>query len=152
MSAAATDEDTRVPFTRAELIKVLNEINISMPKNTKLSDALLRQRLKQALDALQAYTKASALPAKEPRSLPAWPADRKLLGVMGRTSLYEKITGQQDEELYKNVFTDLRQTVMSIGNAYDRGVRAVLVQDRVHKSCAIMLKVCVRASLWYVDV
>lgn len=139
-------------FKRDELLRVLDDIGVSVPPGSKLSTEALDKRLKQAINVVQS---ANAYISKDGPldvlTLGPWPRDRPLLQAVRRGNLHEvKMVqeamrrGENPAPLYQNAFMDLRQTLMSLGNVWDTGVKNALVQDRECETSAIHLRVRVQ--------
>ena len=146
-------------LTRSETLQVLSSMGIDLPRSTKLSDAGLDQRLRDALNAAQYKDRLS--PSLNLASLKPWPlatpgavakrgkfkgeGGRLVLEAIGRGNLMEAVeniaTKNRVPELFVDTFTDLRQSVMGIANFLDNGATACLVQDKEHEQCAINIKV-----------
>ncbi|KAJ7280188.1 hypothetical protein C8J57DRAFT_120655 [Mycena rebaudengoi] len=123
---------------REEILSLLRSMGVDLPRKTKLPDAELDKRLSKALDSAQYLTRVVQTPRLDPTSYPAWPKSNKpILEAIRRHNVGEatfihnsRLRGNNDPyPLFSNAFMDLRQTLMSIGNACDNGMRPVVIQD-----------------------
>ncbi len=143
-------------FTRQELLKALPAMDVSIPLSTKLSDEALEKRLRQALNASQV---SSQLITKSPiniKSLHKWPLGSSLYESVRRGNWQESMAnyssrmgGSSNTEasaLSGNAFMDLRQTILSLANSWDKGSRVAVMQDEDHEKCAVNIRVCRKLS------
>lgn len=147
------------PLSRSETLQILIDMGINLPITTKLSADALEKRVRDALNASQNRVN---IPAQlEPSSLPGWPMMKPWNDTSGsggrsifdavRRSSYQEMgehllamrAGQvyNPSPLYTNAFMDLRQTIMSIGQALDNGQRWCLLQDRGGQIFAMNIRV-----------
>ncbi|KAJ7605244.1 hypothetical protein DFH06DRAFT_1020348 [Mycena polygramma] len=141
---------------RAEILVLLTAMGIDLPKKTKLPDAELDKRLSKALDSAQYLTRVLPTPPLNPTSYPSWFDDKSnklVLEAIMRHNIGEatvidaiKMRGLDSNpiSLYTNPFNDLRQTVMSISNACDNGMRPITLQDKEESSGICMRVLDVR--------
>ncbi|KAI0704230.1 hypothetical protein C8T65DRAFT_654302 [Cerioporus squamosus] len=138
-------------MTRTETLRVLKSLRVEIPEDTKLLDENLEKRLRDALNAAQQKDRLSI-----PLNLDAlspWPVPREgmpdstakpMLAAVTRGNLAEAAMNharnQRVPELYVDPFIDLRQTVMSIANLIDKGIKWCVVQDQQRQQCAINLR------------
>ncbi|KAH9925054.1 uncharacterized protein BXZ73DRAFT_50322 [Epithele typhae] len=147
-------------FTRTELLQVLSSIGVELPKNTKLPDNELSKRLRDALNLAQ--EKDTLPPTFDVEKMKKWPlfdqpsskensagarkSKQSLLEAMKRSNLGEAfqnaLTGNKAQpDLYKDVFTDLRQTVMNVANNLDAGHKAFILHDPKQQQCAVNVRI-----------
>ncbi|KAJ6632517.1 hypothetical protein B0H10DRAFT_1772243 [Mycena sp. CBHHK59/15] len=126
---------------REEILGLLSSIGVDLPRKTKLPDSELDKRLFKALDSAQYLTRVIPTPPLDPTSLPSWFRDKSnkpVLEAIRRhnigeaTLIYDsKMKGIDNPvPLYTNAFMDVRQTLMTIGDACDRGMRPIVLQDK----------------------
>ncbi|PSR74746.1 hypothetical protein PHLCEN_2v9625 [Hermanssonia centrifuga] len=125
-------------------------MDVSIPPSTKLSDEALEKRLRQALNASQV---SSQLITKSPiniKSLHKWPLGSSLYESVRRGNWQEsmanyssRIGGGNTEAsaLSGNAFMDLRQTILSLANSWDKGIRVAVMQDEDHEKCAVNIRI-----------
>ena len=77
-----------------------------------------------------------ASPTINPSDYASWPRERHLRDIMSRGTLHEAVAmqlavsqGIDPAPLYENALSDLRQTLMHIGNDWDLGVSRASVQN-----------------------
>ncbi|KAJ7119644.1 hypothetical protein C8R44DRAFT_706503 [Mycena epipterygia] len=125
---------------REEILSLLSSMGLDLPRKTKLPDAELDKRLSKALDSAQYLTRVIPTPPLDPSTYPSWFRDKSnktVLEAIRRhnigeaTMIYDsKMKGIDNPiPLYSNAFMDVRQTLMSIGNACDTGMHPVILQD-----------------------
>ncbi|KAJ7086414.1 hypothetical protein B0H15DRAFT_986576 [Mycena belliarum] len=125
---------------RDEILGLLSSMGVELPRKTKLPDAELDKRLSKALDSAQYLTRVIPTLPLDPSSYPSWFRDKSnkpVLDAIRRhnigeaTMIYEsKMKGIDNPvPLYTNAFMDVRQTLMSIGNACDSGMNPIVLQD-----------------------
>lgn len=126
-------------LSRSELIKVLNDIGVSIPEDTKMPDTTLEKRLRQALDAMQLAEQHISSGILNTSSLRIWPAGRPLFDAISRQNidLRQMYMDAAGDVLYKNVLIDIRETCMSLGQIFDSGLLSAIIQTQ----CAILLRV-----------
>lgn len=152
-------------------------MGINLPTSTKLSDDALEKRLREGLNASQ---NRENIPAPlNINSIRPWPMlkpwaasasssaqGRPVFDAVRRTSVQEMAehaqalrAGQRYDPspLYTNAFMDIRQTMMSIGHALDKGQRWCIVQDTKCETYAlnirvrVSVRVCLRSDGAEVD-
>ncbi|KAJ7641528.1 hypothetical protein FB45DRAFT_359008 [Roridomyces roridus] len=141
-------------LARAEILSLLNSMGVDLPRKTKLSDEELEKRLSRTLDSTQYLTRVVPKPPFDPNAYPSWFQDKSnkpVLEAMSRHNVLEATMNHESRlkgidnpvELYSNPAMDLRQTIMSIGNACDQGMVPVVVQDKDDSSgiCMRVLQV-----------
>ncbi|KAJ7747644.1 hypothetical protein DFH07DRAFT_575751 [Mycena maculata] len=125
---------------REEILALLKSMDIDLPRRTKLSDAELDKRLTRALDSTQYLTRVVPTSPLDPTSYPSWFSDKSnkpILEAIRRHNIGEATMIHESRmkgidnpiPLYANAFMDLRQSLMSIGNACDNGLRPIVLQD-----------------------
>ncbi|KAJ6516791.1 hypothetical protein C8R47DRAFT_1313162 [Mycena vitilis] len=138
---------------RAEILSLL--MGIELPKKTKLPDPELDKRLSKALDSAQYLTRVLPTPPLDPTSYPSWfqnKSNKSVLDAIVRYNIAEatdfdtrKMRGLDPNPtpLYTNAFSDLRQSLMSIGHACDNGMAPIILQDKGESSgiCMRVLEV-----------
>ena len=147
------------PLSRSETLQVLSDMGINLPQNTKLKDTVVEKRVRDALAASQ--NRDNIATTLNPATMPAWPIKKPWNGASGeggrsifdavrRTSYQEMAEHHMAQRagreynpvsLYSNAFWDLRQTIMSIGNALDNGARWCMIQDPKCEKYAINIRV-----------
>ncbi|TFK85917.1 hypothetical protein K466DRAFT_525107 [Polyporus arcularius HHB13444] len=135
------------PLTRRETLDILSCMGVELPRTTRLPDDVLDKRLRDALNHAQ---HRSSLPPSslDPARLPRWPAGESLLKVLRRVDLGEALAIEDAEragkayerELFQDVFWDLGQTMMAIGQALDNGRTWCVVQDPKGETGVILLR------------
>ncbi|RDX40254.1 hypothetical protein OH76DRAFT_1413095 [Lentinus brumalis] len=146
-------------ITRTETLQVLRSMRVEIPEDTKLSDENLEKRLCDALNAAQQKERLSS--PLDFDALAPWPVPREgvadsnaksVLAAVTRGNLAEAAMNHarnsRTPELYIDPFIDLRQTVMSIANLIDQGIKWCIVQDNQREQWAINLRF---ASILEVD-
>ncbi|RDX41978.1 hypothetical protein OH76DRAFT_1467037 [Lentinus brumalis] len=148
------------PLTRSEILQTLSCMGINLPTSTKLSDDALEKRLREGLNASQNRENIPApLNMSSTRPWPMlkpWDASasssaqgRPVFNAVRRTSVQEMAehaqalrAGQRYDPspLYTNAFMDIRQTMMSIGHALDRGQRWCIIQDTKCETYALNIR------------
>lgn len=139
-------------MTRAELLKVLDGMDISIPANTKLPNNALEKRLKQAIKASQSMASVISkipLPLAE---LPKWPTnsdEHTVFRAIRRGDFREatmniegRLRGEDPFPLRVNPVIDVRQTLMTLAKNWDRGSKFAIMQDIQTETCAINIRVC----------
>ena len=134
---------------RDDLLRALEDVGVSVPSDSKITTDALTKRLERAINIVQST--ATCLPkdtSLDVFTLGPWPQDRPLLQAVRRGSLHEvKMVqdalrrGENPAPLYKNSFMDLRQTLMSLGNVWDTGIKTALIQDLACETSAIHIRV-----------
>ncbi|TBU30356.1 hypothetical protein BD311DRAFT_754712 [Dichomitus squalens] len=126
-------------LTPQEILQVMSEMGFDLPPHPKLPNSVLDKRLRDALNASQ---NRDGFPVSlDPRNLPKWPMETGLDGrplPNGRSVFdavirvnYEELSeihraereGREYEALphHMNALWDLRQVVMYLGRALDKG-------------------------------
>ncbi|EIN07038.1 hypothetical protein PUNSTDRAFT_104486 [Punctularia strigosozonata HHB-11173 SS5] len=139
--------DAMEPFKREELVDALNCMNVNVKANTKLPMKSLEHLLGLSLEAAQRVPRLlkDGTPL-DPSGLGPWQG-RDLIDAVNIGNLHEAFQnarrGSRDVELYKDVFMDLRQTVMAVGKGCDDGRTCFVIQPRDEKEqeAAINLRV-----------
>ncbi|KAJ7021435.1 hypothetical protein C8F04DRAFT_1402931 [Mycena alexandri] len=139
---------------REEILRLLSSLGVDLPKKTKLHDAELDNRLSKALDGAQYLSRVVATLPFDPAVYPSWFRDKSnkpILEAIARHNVGEATLIDASERkgindpfpLYTNAFMDLRQTLMSIGNACDKGMVPFVLQDKGEMSgiCMRVLEV-----------
>ncbi|KAJ7915684.1 hypothetical protein B0H13DRAFT_1999818 [Mycena leptocephala] len=130
---------------REEILGLLSSMGVDLPRKTKLPDLELDKRLSKALDSAQYLSRVLPTPPLDPTSYPSWFHDKSnkpVLEAIGRHNIAEATMIDASQmrgidnpfPLYTNAFMDLRQTLMSIGNACDSGLAPVILQDKGESS------------------
>ncbi|OCH86730.1 hypothetical protein OBBRIDRAFT_796890 [Obba rivulosa] len=135
---------------RNEILAILTSMNVELPSNTRMSDEALDKRLRQALASAQYLTQVLPSPPLNPTKLPEWhPQNNSVYEAIRRGNMQEallnvaaQMRGVESplQELYKNVFLDLRQSLMGISQMWDRGARWCVMQDPVADQSAINIR------------
>ena len=136
-------------LSRADLLAVLNDFGVGIPKDSKLSDVALQKRLTQALDAIQATPGVLPKLPVNVNKLERWPEQDKVFNFIRRVNIDEtevlwkaKMMGVADPiPVFQNAFRDMRETIWSIAENYDKGWKAHLVQDRQCQKSAVVMRV-----------
>ena len=143
------------PLTRAETLHILSFMGVEIPKNTKLPSELLDKRLQDALNSAQNRDQLPITPPLDPETAKKWPVR---LNPPERESLRKAIwrgtreeaqniirarqmTGEYRRGLFKDPFWDLRQTIMSLGDDIDKGLRWLTIEDPDHLLFSINVRV-----------
>ncbi|KAI0761367.1 hypothetical protein BD413DRAFT_607160 [Trametes elegans] len=143
------------PLKRAELLHILSAMGVEIPENSKLSGETLEKRLRSALDASQERDRFPT--PYDVAVLPKWPVARAgeidtsvrpLLEAVRRGNMHEAMKNSMANrlgvgnppELYIDPFMDLRQTVMSLANALDQGLKWAVIQDPEMQQHAINIR------------
>lgn len=157
------------PLTREETLRVLKSMGVELPETTKLPDAVLDKRLRDALDASQYKDKLSSVlldltfikkwPLAKPGEIKQWPLKsprdlappaRSVFHAIRRGNFNEAAQNYREElatgkrsapQLYVDPFMDLRQTLMGLGMYLDGGARWCVLQDQEKEHCAVNLRV-----------
>lgn len=144
------------PITRQEIIQVLSALGVEMPPETKLADPALLSRLDLALKASQELPDVLPSPSSSTlkiASLTDWPSGRlgPVQAAMYRANLAEtyqvamlKQAGVEAPtfgDVGNDVFYELRQSVLSLGQSWDRGVPCCVFQNPEHNQAAINVRV-----------
>ena len=126
------------PDNRDELLYSLTTMGVELPRRTKLSVESLDKKLRKALEFSQGIKDVlKGGNSVDASILEEWTSS--LFKNINKTSYEEaslnfyalQLTGEKHSPgLYVNPFYDLRQTLMGIGDAYDRGVKISLVRDK----------------------
>lgn len=149
--------------SREELVELLKSLGIVLPPKTKLPSEALNTRLLKALDSTQRISKflppnSSSSDGKlNPAELSKWSrtSSEKLLKAVERHNMQEATMVANSQSgmgpsdpfpLYANPFMDVRQTMMSIGNLWDTGCSAALMQNQEGTS-GIAFRVSVLSTL-----
>ncbi|KAJ7641527.1 hypothetical protein FB45DRAFT_358999 [Roridomyces roridus] len=136
---------------RAEILSLLSSMGVDLPRKTKLSDEELDKRLSRTLDSTQYLTRVVPKPPLNPDAYASWFQDKSNKPVLKAISRHNMLEANKNYEsslkdkgnpveLYSNPAMDLRQTLMSIGNACDNGMMPVVLQDK-DDSSGICLRV-----------
>ncbi|EMD36741.1 hypothetical protein CERSUDRAFT_50971 [Gelatoporia subvermispora B] len=138
-------------LTRNELLSALASMGVEIPSHTKLGDDALDKRLRQALGCAESLSRVLPDTPFDPLTLPQWLSrNGSVYEATRRGNMQEAIMntaaemrGQQSPfaELYKNVFVDLRQTLLGISQMWDNGVHWCVIQDHVADESAINLRI-----------
>ncbi len=136
-------------FSREELLGVLSSFGISIPPTSKLPDDSLQKRLRQAINASQALSLINPKPPLDLNKYSKWPRNCKGLFTAIRRGNLEEVAmtqmamreGQDPAPLYVNAFMDVRQTLMSLANNAENGLKHAVMQDLDKEKCAINLRV-----------
>ncbi|KAF7361421.1 MYND-type domain-containing protein [Mycena sanguinolenta] len=142
-------------IAREEILGLLRSMGIELPPKTKLSDAELDKRLSKALDSAQFLTRVVPAPPFDPTIYPPWfrtQSPKPVLEAIRRNNFAEATLVEMSQRrgidnpfpLYTNAFMDLRQTLMTIGNACDRGMVPLVLQDKEQSSGICMRVLDVR--------
>ncbi|KAJ6510595.1 hypothetical protein C8R45DRAFT_964605 [Mycena sanguinolenta] len=141
-------------ISRQEILGLLRSMGIELPPKTKLSDAELDKRLSKALDSAQFLTRVIPAPPLNPNIYPPWfrsEPPKSVLEAIRRNNIAEatlvdmsQMRGVNPFPLYKNAFMDLRQTLMSIADACDKGMVPLVLQDKGESSGICMRVLDVR--------
>ncbi len=129
-------------INREEIIKVLGDMGVELPADTKLPLDALQQRLTRAIDLAQAPLKIKEV---NPDKLKKWSEVSKapLFNAMGTMSLKEAAEfkmattttpivshlGQETPTSFGNAFMFLRSAVRMIGGNWDTGSKLAVVED-----------------------
>ncbi|KAJ7302330.1 hypothetical protein DFH08DRAFT_1089806 [Mycena albidolilacea] len=130
---------------RKEILSLLSSMGIDLPRKTKLTDAELDKRLSKALDSAQYLARVIPAPPLDPTAYPSWfhnKSNRPILDAIRRHNLAEATLVDESRKrgienpipLYTNAFMDLRQSLMTIGDACDNGMKPLILQDAEHTS------------------
>ncbi|KAF5352281.1 hypothetical protein D9758_011972 [Tetrapyrgos nigripes] len=121
-----------VVLSRDDKLGLLASMGVDLPPKTRLPDLDLERRLEKGIDKAQGFEKLIGeghgnRKAYDPSRLSKWPSSKSLLNGMTTSSLAEALhnaaKGSREPELYKNPFTDTRQSLMGLGNAWDHKPR-----------------------------
>jgi len=133
-------------LSRQETLAILAGMGVELPPATKLPDAALQKRLRQALNGAQFVSNVLPEPPLNPATLSAWPSAHKVYEGVRRGNFHEaqqnyqaKLQGKETE-LYKNPMLDARQTLMGIARWWDAGHRWMVLQDPDSEQCAINIR------------
>jgi hypothetical protein len=126
---------------RALLISLLNSIGIELPPGTKRPIPKLEARLLEALDASQSINKILPTGSTiDPSSLETFSIggsnDEETLTfrMLYATMLGSDTVGETRADDFTNPFQDLKQTILALGQAWERGNTAVVLQDKEQTS------------------
>lgn len=133
-------------LSREETLALLSSMGIELPRKTKLPNTELDKRLSKALDSAQYITRVIPTPPLDPTSYASWFRDgtnKPVLEAIRRHNVGEATLIEESQmrgidnpfsPLYTNAFMDVRQTLMSIATACDKGMAPVTVQDKEQSS------------------
>jgi hypothetical protein len=132
--------------SRADYLAFLSVLGVELPAQTKLSDAAVQERLKKALDAAQQLSATVSNGSFDPAMHTAWDkAAGPVQPSMSRFSLSEGVTKMsaraQAGDDSEDPLTDLWQTLLALGRAWDTERPATVIQD-TEQSSTLLLRVC----------
>ncbi|KAL0570765.1 hypothetical protein V5O48_011193 [Marasmius crinis-equi] len=142
---------TTIPIqaTREDKLGFLASMGIELPPTTRLPEEAVDKKLKSAIDAAQYLSSVLNEVPVNPASFPLWnksdPKNKPLLTAVRRGNPAEAFAvaaagGTNPHPLFQNAFIDVRQTLMSMGNAVDIGRKEMIMQDE-GRDYAICLRV-----------
>ncbi|TDL26562.1 hypothetical protein BD410DRAFT_763795 [Rickenella mellea] len=111
-------------------------MGVELPSKNKLPVDLLDQRLTKALDCAQQISKFIATIPLDPSTLTNWsPSMKPLVQATRRLNQTEAVQGCMADSsgltakvpLFKNSFTDLRMSIRSFGQYWDKGYKAFYI-------------------------
>ncbi|KAJ7186897.1 hypothetical protein C8R46DRAFT_1058361 [Mycena filopes] len=139
---------------REEILGLLSSIGVDLPPKTKLPDVELDKRLSKTLDGAQYLSRVVPTLPLDPTVYPSWFNNKSNKPIaeairrhnMGEATLIDASRRKGMDNpfpLYGNAFMDLRQTLMTIGNACDQGMVPLVLQDKGETSgiCMRVLEV-----------
>ncbi|VDB84564.1 unnamed protein product [Peniophora sp. CBMAI 1063] len=131
MKAADSKEEKGKINDRDQLLRLLESLNVALPRTTKLSTTALEKKLTSALDLVQNISLFSDKFPVDPSSLPSWKPEHtgSAYAEMGSMSIKEGILNKSGE-LAPTAFGNLRRTVMSITKLFEDGNDCVTLQDK----------------------
>ncbi|KAL1741784.1 hypothetical protein HDZ31DRAFT_66589 [Schizophyllum fasciatum] len=135
---------------RERVIGLLQSMGVDFPLESKLADDVLERRLTAALNFAQDLTSFAKVMPFKPDEHPLWKESqsKSVFDSVQRANLTEAMLnaksmqegrGRRRVSLYKNAFTDLRQTVMHLAKNHDKGLLACVLQDEDHTEA-----ICIR--------
>ena len=114
-----------------ELLKALDDMNISVPTTSKLPENALKKRLKQGIDASQAVLGEHTNPTVDISSLSEWPAAQKVADKTRIMNLDEQVLASDgDPSLKKSSFIFVRGVVFGAASTFDDGNRTMSIHTR----------------------
>ncbi|KZS94838.1 hypothetical protein SISNIDRAFT_484370 [Sistotremastrum niveocremeum HHB9708] len=137
---------------REDMINVLAALGIDIPRDSKMSGKRLKQRIAKALNRAQLLSKRLPSPPLNLHELPPWTGP-PLEDAFSTTNMAELAKGMQvlatgtpvpghpNEE---NVFNGLRATILAIASLKDKGLNALVIQDKDQQAA-----MCIRVSEVY---
>lgn len=125
-------------LSRDDLLNVLNEMNVVIPRDTKLKVDRIRHRLERALDAAQRYSTlfGNEIIALKPLDYPVWD-DKKDVSE----GLYRKVWGgiSREGERVRGTFAKICMLIVALGEEWKKDVHNVVFTDE--RSTAIVVHV-----------
>ncbi|TDL26561.1 hypothetical protein BD410DRAFT_525568 [Rickenella mellea] len=134
---------------RQRLLTSLAAMGVKFPSQNKLPVDLLEQRLTKALDSAQQLSKMTKTIPLDPSTLKIWSSSMKpLVDATRRLNMTEAVQSYMakssgltvEAPLFKNSFTDLRMTIESLGDQWDKGYKAFYIADS-EKDVGFLLRV-----------
>lgn len=125
-------------LTRDNILDILNELNITIPRHTRLKTDRLRHRLERALDAAQRYP--SLLEGEsdtiDPSGYPLWSVRQDVT-----EGLYRQVWGGFVPEMERSgaAFSKMCHLIVGLGECYNQGIQTVIFSD--NKTAAIVIQV-----------
>ncbi|KAF9448255.1 hypothetical protein P691DRAFT_729965 [Macrolepiota fuliginosa MF-IS2] len=125
-------------LTRVDLLNVLNELNITIPRQTKLKTDRLRHRLERTLDAAQRYSNilGSDDANINPSAYPVWDAHQDVT-----KGLYRQIWGGLVPEIERSggAFSKMCNLIVGLGQFWANNIHEVIVTD--DRTSAIVIQI-----------
>ena len=127
-------------------------MDVKLPPTTLLSEPVIDKRLRTALNASQYLEEVIKSTPVNTITYPLWktgPTTKSRYEATRdgnasearRFGLGKIIYGHSEQDLYKNPFMDLWQTIMTLGNGVDKGVTRSIIQDKDFDHA-----ICIRVS------
>ncbi|KAJ3777401.1 hypothetical protein FB446DRAFT_681134 [Lentinula raphanica] len=140
-----------IDISREEKVDFLRSMGLDLSPATRLPQDALEKKFRNAIDACQSFATLIPKLPFDPSTLPVWSKQtckKPLLEVVNRGNIREAYATLQAKmqgkfsawDLYENVFMDIRQTIMTLGNNIDNGRKTTIIQDQESK-CAICMRV-----------
>ncbi|KAF4611244.1 hypothetical protein D9613_007247 [Agrocybe pediades] len=135
-------------ISRGDLLILLASMNVVIPEDTKMTAEQLSKRLGEAFDTAQQLSENLDSPTVDATTLPKW-IPRKgetLFEVTQQGNLVEGFTGEMRQPkqggmaLKVDTFKEMRQSVLGIAYACDKGINEIFLRD-ANNRWAVFIKI-----------
>lgn len=123
-------------------------MEIDIPFYSKLPEKDLKQRLKKALNASQCYSSTIPKGVLYPSRLSKWPDEKPIHQAIVRLNSAEAarnrlamMLGRDSTEMHKNAFADMRYSINTLVDNWDKGGRGCCLFEDLQETMAILVRV-----------
>lgn len=127
----------RLKLGRSDLLNILTEMHIAIPKETLLRTDRIRHRLERSLDAAQRYSTlfGGEVATVNPSDYPLWDKDKDIVKELDRFVIGGLLNPEPGEEAFEGILS----LIVAMGKYWKQGEREFIVTDK--KETGIIIQV-----------